>query len=117
MFAVFASTHFRPKSTIHLVREGNNITSTARNMTSNCNDPEAAARGTLPLLETRLHRLEFLLSGSSDKDGIPPSTGSSIPSSETLRARLNALEAGVERLKRLTGNPGTVVRDLERLCG
>jgi hypothetical protein len=84
-------------------------------MTTHTNDPEAAARGTLALLETRLHRLEFLLSGASNDDGIPPATPTPGSASESLRARLDTLEVGLAKLKKLAGIPGTVVRDVDRL--
>ncbi|KAJ9612561.1 hypothetical protein H2200_004158 [Cladophialophora chaetospira] len=84
-------------------------------MTSAVDDPEAAARGTLALLETRLHRLEFLLSGGSDDDGYPPATTTPGSGNGTLRARLDALEASLAKLKRLTGTPGSVIRDVDRL--
>ncbi|KIW96945.1 uncharacterized protein Z519_02336 [Cladophialophora bantiana CBS 173.52] len=77
--------------------------------------PEVAARGTLALLETRLHRLEFLLSGASNDDGIPPPTATTSSGSETLWARLDALDAALAKLRRLTGTPGSVVRDIEQL--
>ncbi|ETI23462.1 hypothetical protein G647_05264 [Cladophialophora carrionii CBS 160.54] len=85
-------------------------------MTTHTDDPEAAARATLALLETRLHRVEFLLSGASNNDGVPPAIATPRSGSETLRARLDALEAGVAKLKRLAGTPGTVIRDIERLA-
>ncbi|OAP56952.1 hypothetical protein AYL99_09064 [Fonsecaea erecta] len=84
-------------------------------MASDVQDPEIAARGTLALLETRLHRLEFLLGGASDNDGLPPPTTTPSSSSETLLARLDALGAALTKLKKLTGTPGSVVRDIERL--
>ncbi|OCT50759.1 putative nuclear distribution protein RO10 [Cladophialophora carrionii] len=84
-------------------------------MTTHTDDPEAAARATLALLETRLHRVEFLLSGASNNDGVPPAIATPRSGSETLRARLEALEAGLAKLKRLAGTPGTVIRDIERL--
>jgi len=84
-------------------------------MTTDMNDPEAAARGTLALIEARLHRLEFLLSGDSNDDGVPPSTTAPATSSNTLKARLDTLEAGLAKLRRLTGSPGAIIRDVERL--
>ncbi len=80
-------------------------------------DPEATARGTLALLETRLHRLDFLLNGASDDEGHPPPTQTPVSGNETLRARLDTLKAGLAKLKRLTGMPGSVLRDVDRLCG
>ncbi|KIW71110.1 hypothetical protein PV04_03315 [Phialophora macrospora] len=85
-------------------------------MTADMNDPEAAARGTLALLETRLHRLEFLLSGASTDDGIPPAVVTPSSGSESSRARLDTLEAGLAKLKRLAGTPGTIVRDVDHLA-
>ncbi|KIW27002.1 uncharacterized protein PV07_06784 [Cladophialophora immunda] len=84
-------------------------------MATEVQDPETAARGTLALLGTRLHRLEFLLSGASNDDGVPPPTTTPTSGSETLWARLDALEAAMAKLKKLTGTPGSVVRDIERL--
>jgi hypothetical protein len=81
------------------------------------NDAEAAARATLALLETRLHRLEFLLSGSSNEHGIPDPTTKPNQSSETVWARLDALEAELRRLKMLNGPTGKAVREIVRLCG
>ena len=86
-------------------------------MASEINDPEAVAQGTLVLLQARLHKLEFLISGASDDSGIPPSSATPNSGNETLRARLDALEAGLAKLKRLAGVPGNVVRDVNRLCG
>jgi hypothetical protein len=80
-------------------------------------DPEGAARGTLALLEARLHRLEFLLSGRSDDNGIPPASETPATGKDSLRSRLEALEAGLAKLKRLTGQSGGLLRDIDRLSG
>lgn len=85
-------------------------------MTSNTENPEAAARGTLALLETRLRRLEFLLSGASDDQGIPNGIDKPASGSDSLRGRLDVLEAQLAKLKKLTGTPGSVVRNIDRLC-
>lgn len=84
-------------------------------MASETNDPEASARGTIALLETRLHRLEFLVSGASDDTGIPPPSPAPGPGRETLRVRMEALETGLAKLKRLAGTPGSVIRDVHLL--
>ena len=80
------------------------------------NEPEAAALSTLELLETRLHRLEFLLTGASNDDGVPDQITNPPQSNETIWAKLDALEAELARLKKLSGTAGAVVRDIERLC-
>lgn len=72
---------------------------------------EREALATLTLLESRLHHLEFLLSGSVDPDGIPNSTVKPARSEETIASRLRSLE---ENLTRLTAN-STLVQDLLRL--
>lgn len=79
-------------------------------------DPQIATRGTLALLEIRLSRLEFLLSGASDEAGIPGSV--STPSHDKIKIweRLSTLESELNRLKKLDGLGGNVVRDIERLC-
>lgn len=79
-------------------------------------DPEAAARGTLALLQTRLHRLEFLLSGESDEEGIPAPVTAPTHNSETIWAKLHSLEAELVKLNKVTGAAGEVVRNIERLC-
>lgn len=79
-------------------------------MTTETNDPEAVARGTLALLETRLRRLEFLLYGTSKDDAAP------LQNNETLWTKLDGLDADLNKLKRLHGPSGGVVRDVERLC-
>ncbi|KIX10517.1 uncharacterized protein Z518_01600 [Rhinocladiella mackenziei CBS 650.93] len=86
-------------------------------MATDANDPEITARATLALLETRLHRLEFLLTGSSNEDGVPHPTTKPAHSRETVWAKLDALEAELGKLKKVNGPAGTVVRDLDRLCG
>lgn len=79
-------------------------------------DPEAAARATLALLETRLHRLEFLLTGKSDDSGRPYSVTAPANANGTIRTKLNVLEDELKNLKNLGGPAGTVLRDIDRLC-
>jgi hypothetical protein len=85
-------------------------------MTTDSDDPQAAARTTLLLLETRLHRLEFLLTGTSDENGIPEQVTMPQQSKETIRGRLDAVDAALGRLKRLHGPAGALIRAVERLC-
>ncbi|EXJ80387.1 hypothetical protein A1O1_08531 [Capronia coronata CBS 617.96] len=84
-------------------------------MATNTVDPEVAARGTLALLQTRLHRLEFLLSGYSNEEGIPEPTLAPARSNDTIWAKLHSLEAEVVKLNKLNGQAGEVVRNVERL--
>lgn len=85
-------------------------------MTSHVSDPEAASRGTLALLETRLKRLEFLLHGTTNGDGALAASSRPSQGNETLWARLDALEAALAQFQKLTGPAGGAVRDIERLC-
>jgi hypothetical protein len=79
-------------------------------------DPEAAARGTLALLEARLRNLEFLLHGQTGDDGVPPSSETPTTGRDSLRSRLEALETDLAKLKRLTGPSGGLLRDIDWLC-
>lgn len=79
-------------------------------------DPEVAARATLALLETRLHRLEFLLTGKSNDSGRPFSVTAPANANGTIRTKLNVLEDELKNLKNLGGPAGTVLRDIDRLC-
>ena len=73
----------------------------------------------LALLELRLRRLEFLLTGSSDLDGIPGNVSPVQKSDDTVVARLSRLQASLDRLRRLEGPAGATIRDIEaiRKCG
>jgi hypothetical protein len=72
---------------------------------------ETEALTTLTLLESRLQRLEFLLSGSADSNGIPEVMTRPAKSDDTIASRLKALE---EDLTQLTAN-STLVQDMLRL--
>ena len=67
------------------------------------------------LLELRLQRLEFLLTGSSNLDGLPD--GIEVPkrSDDTISARLARLQISLGRLRRLDGPAGGAVRGIEAL--
>jgi len=78
-------------------------------------EPEASARSTLALLETRLRRLEFLLTGIADLDGKPELLKKSVKRDESVSDKLKKLEADLERLRRLDGAGGTLVRDVDAL--
>lgn len=72
--------------------------------------------GNLALQEQRLRRLEFLLTGSSDLDGLPEGIKVPEKSDDTVAARITRLEGALERLRSLTGPAGGIVRDIEAVC-
>jgi len=72
---------------------------------------EDDARAMLSLLETRLHRVEFLLNGSSDRDGIPDAAAKPWPN-ETVSERLAKLEDDLARLI----SKSSLAQDVLRLC-
>ena len=84
-------------------------------MANNPSDPEAAALRTLVLLETRLRRLEFLLTGTSDEYGKPIPVTRSTHNSETVWGKLDALEADLARLRRFNGAAGPMLKDIQGL--
>ncbi|KEF61630.1 uncharacterized protein A1O9_03198 [Exophiala aquamarina CBS 119918] len=84
-------------------------------MSVEATEPEVAARATLALLETRLHRLEFLLTGKSNESGNPPSVLQPASGNDTIRSKLNTLEDGLRNLKNLNGPAGLILRDIDRL--
>jgi hypothetical protein len=59
---------------------------------------EASALATLNMLEERLHRLEFLLHGSSNAVGIPDPAPARATQDDTVSTRLAGLESGLHRL-------------------
>lgn len=72
---------------------------------------ETDALTTLTLLESRLHRLEFLLSSSTDTNGVPKVTTPPVKNNDTIASRLNSLE---DDLTKLAAN-STLVQDMLRL--
>ena len=72
---------------------------------------EHVAFATLGLLESRLHHLEFLLSGSVNSDGIPGVTVKPSRSDESIASRLKALEDDLTRLM----SKSTLVKDMLHL--
>lgn len=69
---------------------------------------EASALATLSMLEERLHRLEFLLHGSSNAVGIPQPAPMPAGRGDTVSRRLTGLQAGLQRLSSKHG----VVKDV-----
>ncbi|KAI1626698.1 hypothetical protein EDD37DRAFT_225294 [Exophiala viscosa] len=85
-------------------------------MANDPSDPEADALRSLALLETRLRRLEFLLTGTSDDYGRPIPVTRSLHNSETVLGKLDALQADLARLNKVSGPAGPLLKDIERLA-
>lgn len=73
------------------------------------------ADGSLPLLQQRLRRIEFVLTGNSDLDGLPQGASKTERSDETIIAKLHALQSNLDRLRRQDGVAGTLIREVESL--
>ena len=74
------------------------------------------AAGSLAILDRRLRRLDFVLTGSSHLDWRPDSITKPTKSDDTIDARLSALRASLDRLRRSSGEGGNLIRDIEALC-
>jgi hypothetical protein len=79
-------------------------------MESNAQDANALAM--LCMLEERLHRLEFLLHGSSNAFGVPDPAPEPAAREEAISTRLTSLESNLHRLALKHG----VVQDILDLC-
>lgn len=77
---------------------------------------ESADHSSLDLLAVRLRRLEFLLSGSSDVDGIPDGVTKPANHDESVLGRLKTLQSGLDKLRKKGGVAGEMIRDVEGLC-
>jgi hypothetical protein len=77
---------------------------------------EDNAASSLDLLAVRLRRIEFLLSGSSDLDGIPNGMKKPASQEESVVRRLQALQVGLDKLRRNNAVAGEMIRDVEALC-
>lgn len=71
---------------------------------------EKAAADTIDLLESRLRRIEFVLSGDSSWTGEP--VQATAVGKETITARLSALEQDLKKLS----YKSTAVQDVLKLC-
>lgn len=71
----------------------------------------------LDLLTVRLRRLEFLLSGSSDHDGLPDQARKPHNHDASVLGRLQVLQSSLDRLRKEEGVAGEMVRDIEALRG
>lgn len=72
-------------------------------------------RGSLALLEIRLRRLEFLLTGQSNLDGEPYAAEKSQRSTDSVLSKLSALQVELDKLRRTHGPVGDLVRDIESI--
>ncbi|KAL2856279.1 hypothetical protein BJX68DRAFT_230426 [Aspergillus pseudodeflectus] len=75
-------------------------------------DPTKTASSTLHLLESRLHRLTYLLTGDAAWTGSPTPPAKPSSYEETISRRLLHLESELERLR----DRSAVARDLLGLC-
>lgn len=74
-----------------------------------------ADHSSLDLLAVRLKRLEFLLSGSSDLDGVPDGVIKPTNPDKSVLGRLQTLQTGLDRLRKEGGVAGELIRDMEGL--
>lgn len=70
---------------------------------------------TLSLLEVRLSRLEYLLTGTSAPSNAKGRDTPSTKDASSVHARIRSLDARLTQLKRLDGLPGNVVRMVDSL--
>ena len=85
-------------------------------MTTEAQNDANSTHASLDLLEVRLRRLEYLLSGSSSLDGVPDSVTKPASGDDAVLGRLRTLQAGLDRLRKNDGVAGEMVRDVETLC-
>ena len=78
-------------------------------------DPEDT-QTTLSLLEVRLRRLEFLLSGSADLDGYPSAIRTPAAGTANVLARLSRLEKDLNKVSRSDSIAGEIISDIEAIC-
>ena len=72
-------------------------------------------QGSLALLETRLRRLEFLLTGQSNLDGEPYAAEKSQRSTDSVLSRLSSLQVELDKLRKVHGPGGDLIRDVESI--
>lgn len=70
----------------------------------------------LDLLQIRLRRLEFLLSGTSSLDGLPDAATRPDDSNTNVLARLDAIQNGLNKLRRSGDVVGEMIGDVESIC-
>lgn len=93
------------------------MNSDPRLMAGNSTNGASADFSNLDLLAARLGRLEFLLSGSSDVDGVPNGVSKANTHDDSVLGRLQALQVDLDRLRKDGGVAGEMIRDIEGLCG
>lgn len=80
------------------------------------NGLDEVAHGSLALLETRLHRLEFLLTGKSNLDGIPNAVAKPSSTDNTIIATLKTLRQDLDRLKRSDSEGAALIKHIISIC-
>lgn len=81
-------------------------------------DATLTALSTLSLLNLRLSRLEFLLTGTSssqDPEHQSPALQHTVPAHQSIPSQIHTLENRLTNLKRLDGLPGSLVRMVDTL--
>lgn len=81
-------------------------------------DATLTALSTLSLLNLRLSRLEFLLTGTSssqDPEHQSPALQKTVPAHHSIPSQIHTLENRFTNLKRLDGLPGSLVRMVDTL--
>lgn len=78
-------------------------------------DPTIVSLSTLSLLEVRLSRLEYLLTGTSAPSRLNAQNPCPTKDVSSISARLRSLDGRLTQLKRLDGLPGNVVRMVDSL--
>lgn len=81
-------------------------------------DATLTALSTLSLLNLRLSRLEFLLTGSSssqDADSQPPTRQGAPHARQSVLSQIHTLSNRLDNIKRLDGLPGSLVRMVDTL--
>lgn len=63
-------------------------------------ESDTVAGATIELLEARLHRLSYLLTGNSDWIGIPNTPSKPTSHDETISRRLSSLEKELQKLSK-----------------
>ena len=76
-------------------------------------EDEAIASATVELLEERLRRLTYLVTGETNWTGVPSSPAKPRNLDDTVSRRLARLESELEKLSRKV----PVVQEVLRLCG
>jgi hypothetical protein len=79
-------------------------------------DDSSKTGASLDLLQVRLRRLEFLLSGASDVDGNPAGAVRSRDGDATVLARLESLSAGLSKVRKGDDPVAGMLNGIEAIC-